>query len=83
MSTTEILEELPRLNPSDLEVVDRRAVELHQGRTVEATPELLVAMDEADALWVKEGGVSVEEARVARRRWEKLNHRLCKSKQKG
>ena len=63
MSTTEILEELPRLNPAELETIYRRAVELHQGRTVEATPELLAAIDEADAAFAKEGGVSVDEAR--------------------
>ena len=63
MSTTEILEELPRLNPAELETIYRRAVELHQGRTVEATPELLAAIDEADASFAKEGGVSVDEAR--------------------
>ena len=63
MSTTEILEELPRLNLSELETIYRRAVQLHQGRTVEASPELLAAIDEADASFAKEGGVRVDEAR--------------------
>ena len=62
MSTTEILEELPRLNPAELESIYRRAVELHQGKTVEASPELLAAIDEADASFAKEGGVSLDEA---------------------
>jgi len=48
MSATEILEELPKLNPVELETVFRRAMELRQGQTLEATPELLAAIDEAD-----------------------------------
>ncbi len=63
MSATEILEELPKLNPAELEAIYRCTVELHQGRTVEATPELLAAIDETDASFAKEGGVSVDEAR--------------------
>jgi hypothetical protein len=59
MSTTQILEELPNLNPADLETIYRRAIELHQGQTVIATPELLAAIDEADESFVKEGGVSL------------------------
>jgi cobalamin biosynthesis Mg chelatase CobN len=63
MNATEILDELPKLNPAELESIFRRAVELHQEQTVEASPELLAAIDEADEVYAKEGGVSVEEAR--------------------
>jgi len=63
MSATEILEELPNLNSAELETIYRRAIELHQGRTVEATPQLLAAIDEADESFAKEGGVGVSEAR--------------------
>jgi len=49
MSTTEILAELPNLKPAELEMVFRRVMELHQGLTLEASPELLAAIDEADA----------------------------------
>jgi hypothetical protein len=38
-------------------------MELHQGLTVEATPELLAAIDEADESFQKEGGVGMDEAR--------------------
>jgi hypothetical protein len=63
MSATEILDELPKLTPAELEVIYRRAVELHQGQTVEASPELLAAIDAADESFAREGGVSVDEAR--------------------
>lgn len=63
MSTTEILDELPKLNPAELETIYRRAVDLHRGQMVEASPELLAAIDEADEVFAKEGGVSVEQAR--------------------
>jgi hypothetical protein len=38
-------------------------VELHQGHTLEASPELTAAIDAADQSFAKEGGVSVDEAR--------------------
>lgn len=63
MSATEILAELPKLNAAELESIYRRAAELHREHVVEASPELLAAIDEADEAFAKEGGVSVEEAR--------------------
>ena len=63
MSATEILEELPNLNPAELETIYRRAAELHQGQTVAATPQLLAAIDEADESFAREGGINVNEAR--------------------
>jgi hypothetical protein len=63
MSATEILDELPRLTPAELEMIYRRAVELHQGQTLEASPELLAAIDEADESIAKDDGASVAEAR--------------------
>ena len=48
MSATEILDELPRLTPAELEIIYRRAMELHQGQTLEASPQLLAAIDAAD-----------------------------------
>jgi hypothetical protein len=63
MSTTQILEELPNLSPAELEIIYRRAMELHQGLTVEATPELLAAIDAAEESFLKEGGVGMSEAR--------------------
>ncbi len=69
MSATEILNELPKLTPAELETVYRRAVELHQGQTVEASPELLAAIDAADESFAKEGGVGVDEARRMLASW--------------
>ena len=63
MSATEILDELTKLTPAELEIVYRRAVELHQGQAVEAGPELLDAIDAADESFAKEGGVDVDETR--------------------
>ena len=69
MSTIEILEELPNLNPAELETIYRRAVALHQGRTVVATPQLLAAIDEADESFEKEVGISLSEARRIVESW--------------
>jgi hypothetical protein len=63
MSATEIVEELRKLTPEELEIVYRRAVELHQERRLEASPELIAAIDEADESFTKEPGVSVDQAR--------------------
>ena len=53
MSAAEILEELPRLTSSELELIYARAAEL----------QLQTVLDEADAAFKKEGGVSLSEAR--------------------
>ena len=53
MSVAEILEELPKLTPAELEMVSARAVEL----------QLQTVLDEADADFEKEGGMSLSEAR--------------------
>jgi hypothetical protein len=53
MSAAEILEELPKLTPSELEMVYARAAEL----------QLQTVLDEADAAFEKEGGVSLSEVR--------------------
>ena len=63
MSATEILDELPKLNPAELESIFRRAVELHREQTMEASLELLAAIDEADAGFALEGDMSLEKAR--------------------
>jgi hypothetical protein len=54
MSAAEILEELPKLTPSELEMVYARAAEL----------QLQTVLDEADAAFEKDGGVSLAEARM-------------------
>lgn len=69
MSTSDILEELPKLNAAELESIYRRAMELHQGYTIEASPALLEAIDEADQSAVAEGCVSLDEARRVVASW--------------
>jgi len=63
MSATEILDELPKLTPEELETIYRRAIDLHRRREIEATPELLAAIDEADESLQRDGGVHLDEAR--------------------
>jgi hypothetical protein len=63
VSATEILDELPRLTPAELEIVYRRAMELHQTQTLEASPQLLAAIDAADE------GVGIDEARRIAGSW--------------
>ena len=63
MSSAEILAELPALSPPELEAVWQTVGQLLNGRTLSASPELLAAVDEADASWEQEGGVAIEEAR--------------------
>ena len=50
-------------------MIYRRAVELHQGHRLEASPELLAAIDAADQSFANEGGVSVDEARRIAASW--------------
>jgi hypothetical protein len=69
MSTTEILANLPALSPTELEAVWQRAGQLLEGRTLSASPELLAAVDEADASWAEEGGESIDEVRREIRSW--------------
>lgn len=57
------MDALPKMNLAELETICRRAAELHQGRTIEASPELLAAIDADDESFAEEGGVSVDEAR--------------------
>ena len=63
MSTTDILAELPALSPDELESVWQTAGQLLEGRSLSASPELVAAIDEADASWAKDGGMPIEEVR--------------------
>ena len=55
MSAAEILEELPNLTPTELEMVSARPAEL----------QLQAVFDESEAVFEKDGGVSLSEARRA------------------
>ncbi len=63
MSTVEILDELARLPAQDLEAVYFRASALMDVSGGDETPELLAAIDEAEASYEKEGSVSADEMR--------------------
>lgn len=69
MSSTEIIAKLPALSPAELEAVWQRAGQLLEGRILSASPELLAAIDEADASWEREGGAGIEEARREINSW--------------
>jgi hypothetical protein len=60
---------LPALSPAELEAVWQKAGQLLEGRTMSASPELLAAVDEADASWREEGGESIDEVRRTIRSW--------------
>ncbi len=61
MSVADILAELPKLDPAELELVFERALELQQGTAFQASPELLQAIDEALAI-PEDQYIPIEEA---------------------
>jgi hypothetical protein len=63
MSATEILDELANLTPGELNAIHSRVEQLLEMHTLQPSPELLKAIDEAEESLKKEGGVSLEEAR--------------------
>jgi hypothetical protein len=69
LSTQEILEELPKLTPAELKSICRRAIELSQGLALEASPELLAAIDEADESFAKDGGIEISEVSILAAGW--------------
>ncbi len=70
MSTAEIINELPKLPAQDLETVYFRAAALMDVSKCDETPELLAAIDEAEASYKKEGGVSADEIRSMVNSWK-------------
>jgi hypothetical protein len=68
MSVSEILAELPKLDPAELEIIFQRAVELQQGHALEASPELLQAIREADAI-SKDQDLDLEQAYLVVKSW--------------
>ncbi len=59
MSATEILNELPKLSPEEIDQIFFRAADLRQ-HVVGASPELLAAIEEADASFEKDDDISIE-----------------------
>jgi hypothetical protein len=60
MSFTEILEELPKLSPEELNAVQRKLDELHES-SFEETPEMLAAIDEGIRSLREEGSIPIED----------------------
>lgn len=60
---TEILEELPRLQDAERQVIFRRLMELDAGVDIEETPEMLAAIDEGIESLKTGPGISLDEAR--------------------
>lgn len=69
MSVKEILEELPRLDAVERQIVLRRLVEIDPALEVEETPEMLAAIDEAVSSFDADNGVGIEEARRRLAQW--------------
>jgi hypothetical protein len=72
MSFTELVEELRKLSPEELEAVQRTLDEVRQshGPEIEETPELLAAVDEGERS-AKEGPmISLEELRRRMLSWK-------------
>jgi len=68
VSATEILEELPKLSPEEINQIFFRAADLRQ-QMISASPELLAAIDEADASFEKEGGFPIEQVEAMVKTW--------------
>lgn len=67
MSVAEILEELPKLSATDRDLLFQRLSEMGAGE-IEETPELLAAIDEAEAA-PEEEDLSPEQLRQNVSRW--------------
>ena len=65
MSATEILDQLPKLSDEEIDAIFFRAAALRQ-HAISASPELLAAIDEADA---SEGGKSIEQIEAEIKSW--------------
>jgi hypothetical protein len=68
MSAAEILDELPKLSPEEIDIIFFRAADLRQ-HVLAASPELLAAIDEADESFEKEGGIPIAEVETTIKSW--------------
>ena len=69
MSAAEILNELPKLTPVELQRIHERIIELEEAREIEETPELLAAVDEGLRSAESEPVYSTEEVRAKVAEW--------------
>ena len=68
MSASEILEELPKLSAEEIDAIFLRAAELRQ-HAISASPELLAAIDEADASFAADGGKPIKQIEADVKSW--------------
>jgi hypothetical protein len=68
MSATEILDELPKLSAEEIDVIFFRAAALRQ-HAIAASPELLAAIDEADASFTPGSGKTLEQIEAEAKTW--------------
>ena len=69
MSMTEILDELPRLDDSERQIILRHLVALDAGLEIDETPEMLTAIDAGIRSMETGPGVSLQEARQRLSGW--------------
>lgn len=69
VSTAEILNELPKLTPVELQRIQERILELEETREVEETPELLAAVDEGLRSLAEERTYTTDEVRERIAQW--------------
>ncbi len=68
MSVTDILAELPKLDPAELQLVFERTLELHEKFFFVPSPELAEAIREAEAE-PEEDSIDIDEARRIVKSW--------------
>jgi hypothetical protein len=69
MSASEILIELPRLTPAELELIQERILELEEARIIEPSPGLNAAIAAGLSSLENEPTVTLDEARPKVRQW--------------
>ena len=69
MSAAEILDELSKLTPVELQHIHERILELEEAQNVEETPELLAAVDEGLRSLESERTYTPDEARAKIAQW--------------
>jgi len=69
MSATDILDELPKLTPTELQRIHERILELEESQEVEETPELLAAIDEGLRSLENEPTYTPDEVRARIAQW--------------
>ncbi len=69
MSAAEILNELPKLTPLELQHIHARILELEEAQEVEETPELLAAVDEGVRSLASERTYTPDEVRAKIAQW--------------